>query len=142
MPDQASAAHSAVMAVHRQQRRIDRLRGVRMVARTLTVLALAAFAAAALFLDHPAWPGSPLVRTLLGGGVLAWLLALVGDYRVHSNRLTSRILQMQLLSVQDKIDEITERDEHRLGPSRRLAPGTRGPCGPRRTPGAAGGAVS
>ena len=123
MPDQADTAHSPVMAVYLQQQRFDRLRNVRAIARTVTFLALAAFAVTTILIGRAEGPGSLLARILIGCGMLAWVVAFVQDYRVHSNRLNSRMIMMRVQAVQNEIDEL----ERRGGP-----PGE----GPRRQSGA------
>lgn len=117
MPDQAHTAPSAVMAASLQQQRFDRLRAARRIVRTLTFLALVAYAIT-LLAGRSGGSDSELVPILIGCGLLAWLIAFVCDYRVHSNRLDSRMSMMRLRAVQAQIDEL-----QRLGGHGRGGPG-------------------
>lgn len=106
MLDHPAAVHSVVLAIHLRRRRIDRLHTIRAVARCVTVLAVGVFAATAVIIDRPDSAGSSLVRLLIGAGLLAWVAAVGLDFRVQAHRLNTRILQMRLLAVQDRIERL------------------------------------
>ena len=106
MRDHPDAVHSAVLVLYLRQRRIARFHTLRIIARSVTVLALIVLAATAMVVDRPDAASSPLVRVLIGAGLLAWVVAVVLDFRVQAARLSSRILQMRLQAVQDRIESI------------------------------------
>ncbi|MDN5791225.1 MAG: hypothetical protein L0H25_10205 [Micrococcales bacterium] len=94
------------MAAYDQQQRFDRMRAARRMVRALTISALVAHAVITLLVGRSTGSGSGLVRVLIGGALLAWGVAFVCDYRVHSNRLNSRMIMMRLRSVEASLDEL------------------------------------
>jgi hypothetical protein len=116
MPKQDSVDRSAVTSVYREQRRRSRLLATRRAARLLTVAAALAYAAYRLGVaDSSGRPG--LLTVLLTViGIIAWVVALVFDFRVHDDRMRSRILVVRIESLHRLIDTVRgsagpERDE-------------------------------
>ncbi len=97
---------SSLMEVLSQHQRSYRLRAVRLLARALTICALVVLATTAVISDQAYEPSTPLIGAFVGGGLAAWLVTLVLDIRVHSNRLNSRMIMMRLQSVQADIDKV------------------------------------
>lgn len=92
------AAPSAVLRVYLQQRRLDRLRSARRVARWLSVTLMLVLVTMTVMRGSTLLTDAAVVVALLLS-LAAWLVAMVANYRVHSSRLDSRVSLARLDSV-------------------------------------------
>ncbi|MDN5764266.1 MAG: hypothetical protein L0H96_10230 [Humibacillus sp.] len=97
------AAPSAVLRVYLQQRRLDRLRSARRVARWLSVALVLVLVTMTVMRGTTLLADAAVAATLLLG-LVAWLVAMVATYRVHSSRLDSRVSLARLDSVRRHLD--------------------------------------
>jgi hypothetical protein len=115
MPKKDPLGRSAVTTVYREGRRRSRLLVTRRISRLVSLGAVLAYVAYRLGTDSAGPPG-PLVLLLAALGVIAWVVALVYDFRVHDDRMRSRILMVRIESLHRLIDAVPgsaarERDE-------------------------------
>ncbi len=94
---------SAVMRVYLHQRRLDRLRSARRVARWLTV-ALVLLLVTMTVMRGPDLLGPPTVVAALIVALAAWVVAVFHDYRVQSRRIDSRLCLVRLDSVRRHLE--------------------------------------
>ncbi|MEO6997993.1 MAG: hypothetical protein ABI112_07920 [Terracoccus sp.] len=96
------AAPTAVLRVYLQQRRVDRLRAARRLARWLTI-ALALVLVTMAVMHGPAVLGATTAAFALVVSLAAWVVAMVNDHRVHSGRLDSRICLARIDAVRRQL---------------------------------------
>ena len=96
--DPYDAAPSAVMRVYLQQRRVDRLRSARRLARWLAV-ALVLVLITMTVLRGPRALATPAVIVALAAALASWAVTVFHDYRLQSSRIDSRLCLARLESV-------------------------------------------
>ena len=109
---------SAVMRVYLQQRRFDRLRSVRRVARWLSA-ALVLVLITMTVLRGPTVFGSSTVIGALLVALTGWVVAVVHDFRMQSGRLDSRVCLARLESVRGHLCSRDPQRKRESSPSRR-----------------------
>ncbi|MDN5796771.1 MAG: hypothetical protein L0H79_13585 [Intrasporangium sp.] len=106
MPRQHTVDPSAVTTIYFEQRRRSRLRALRRAARLVTVAAVLSYTTYRLGAAGQAGQPGPLVAILTVLGIIAWVRAIVCDFRVHDDQMRSRVLLARIDSLHRRLNAV------------------------------------